>query len=248
MYRQGLRLVLEKGVRRKCGTDVHDEVVYGPMPRMYDVCLVFEKVVDAFYDVPLAQHDFVPHGHEPVLHVCPQSVHKMYAPFKKVLEKSLLDVSPVGEDLSVEFLGENRPHPFVPIVNVCTCKTECYDFATVVAQKVQFEAVTPSHRSLSVRCHALEYLVGIAAQIMAHGYHRGIHEADAAALAKALKLHEEHHGEEHAGHEFNEAVIRNGIREIAGQVLTYIKEVVVLEIGERAEVITDKYCHYFTMA
>ncbi|MCX4294245.1 MAG: hypothetical protein OSJ56_09350 [Prevotella sp.] len=34
----------------------------------------------------------------------------------------------------------------------------------------------------------------------------------------------------------------------AGQVLTYIKEVVVLEIGERAEVTTDRYCHYLTMA
>jgi hypothetical protein len=31
-------------------------------------------------------------------------------------------------------------------------------------------------------------------------------------------------------------------------VLTYIKEVVMLEIGERAEVVTDKYCHYLTMA
>jgi hypothetical protein len=44
------------------------------------------------------------------------------------------------------------------------------------------------------------------------------------------------------------AVVRNGIRKTTGQVLTYIKEVVMLEIGERAEVVTDKYCHYLTMA
>ena len=69
--------------------------------------------------------------------------------------------------------------------------------------------------SLAVRCYVLEDLVGIAAQVMAHGYHRGIHEADAAALAKATELHEEHHVEEHTGHEFYKAVIRNGIREIA---------------------------------
>ena len=83
---------------------------------------------------------------------------------------------------------------------------------------------------------------------MAYRYHRGIHEADAAALAKAMEFHEEHHVEEHAGHEFNEAVIRNGIGETAGQVLTYIKEVVVLEIGEQTEVVTDKYRHYLAMA
>ncbi len=91
--------------------------------------------------------------------------------------------------------------------------------------------MTPSHRSLAVRCHVLEDLVGIAAQVMAYWYHRGIHKTDAAALAEALNLHEEHHVEEHAGHEFDKTVIRNGIREIAGQVLTYIKKVVVLEIS-----------------
>lgn len=83
---------------------------------------------------------------------------------------------------------------------------------------------------------------------MAHGDHRRVHETDAAALAKALNLHEEHHVEEHAWHEFNEAVIRNGIWKIIGQMLTYIKEVVMFEIGERTEVVTNKYRHYLTMA
>lgn len=218
------------------------------MSGVHYVGLVLKQVVDALYDTSLAQHDFVPHGHEPVLHVCPQSVHKMYAPVKKVLEQGLLDVSPVGKDFTVEFLGEYRPHPFVPVVNICACKTKGYDFSAVIAQKVQLESVTPSHRSLTVRCHVLEDLVGIAAQVMAHGYHCGIHEADAVALAKAAELHKEHHVEEHAGHEFNEAVIRNGIRKIIGQMLTYIKEVVVFEIGERTEMVTDKYRHYLTIA
>lgn len=54
--------------------------------------------------------------------------------------------------------------------------------------------------------------------------------------------------EEHAGHEFDKAMIRNGIRETTGQVPAYIKEVIMLKIGERTEVVTDKYCHYLTMA
>lgn len=82
MHRQGLRFVLEEGVGRECGTDVHDEIVYGAVPRMYDVRLVLEQVVDTFYDTSLSKHDFVPHGHEPVLHVRPQSMHEMYAPVK----------------------------------------------------------------------------------------------------------------------------------------------------------------------
>lgn len=155
-------------------------------------------------------------------------MHKMYAPIKEVLGKSLFDVSPVGENLAVEFLGKDCPHPFVPTINFRTCKTKGYNFSAVIAQKVQLEAAAPSHRHLAIRHlairrQALEYLVDIAAQVVAHRYHRGVHKTDAAALAKALKLHEEHHVKEHAGHEFDKAVVRNGIRKTAGQVPAYIK-------------------------
>lgn len=57
------------------------------MSRMYDVRLVLKQIVDTSDDVSLAQHDFVPHGHEFVLHVCPQSMHKIYDPVKKVLKR-----------------------------------------------------------------------------------------------------------------------------------------------------------------
>lgn len=60
---------------------------------MYDVHLVLQQVAAAFYNASLAKYDFVPHGHEPVLHVRPQSVYKIYAPVKQVYEKSLFDAS-----------------------------------------------------------------------------------------------------------------------------------------------------------
>ena len=61
MHRKSLWFVLEEGVHRECGTDVHDEIVYGAMPRMNGVSLVLEQIVDTFPSTPLAQHDFVPH-------------------------------------------------------------------------------------------------------------------------------------------------------------------------------------------
>ena len=64
--------------------------------------------------------------------------------------------------------------------------------------------------------------------LLAHGHHRGVHKTDAAAFAKALNLHEEHHMEKHVGHEFNKVIVRNGIEKTAGQILTYVKELVVL--------------------
>lgn len=53
--------------------------------------------------------------------------------------------------------------------------------------------------------------------------------------------------EKHAEHELHETVIRDHIQETAGQMLTYIKEVVALENGERAEVVADKYSNFLTM-
>ena len=42
---------------------------------MHDVGLVLEQVVDTFDDIPLSEHDLIPHWHKLVLHVAPQSVH-----------------------------------------------------------------------------------------------------------------------------------------------------------------------------
>ena len=52
MHRQGLRFVLEKGVSRECGADVHDEIVYRSVSGVHDVGLVLKQVVDALYDTP----------------------------------------------------------------------------------------------------------------------------------------------------------------------------------------------------
>lgn len=215
---------------------------------MYYIRLVLQQVVNALDDAPSPEHNFVPHGHESVLHVCSQPVYKMYPPVKEILEKSLLDVPSVGKDLAIKLFGEDSPYPFIPVVNIRTCKTKCYDFPTVIAHQMQLEAVTPSHGTLPVRSDVLENLVGIAAQVMTHRYHRRVNETDSAALAKALNLHKEHHVEEHARHEFHKAVIRHGVRETAGQMLLYIKEVVVFEIGERAEMVANEDCHYLTLA
>lgn len=46
---------------------------------MHDVRLVLELLIDAFDDIPFPQHDFIPHGHEPILHVDLEAVYGMNA-------------------------------------------------------------------------------------------------------------------------------------------------------------------------
>jgi hypothetical protein len=94
----------------------------------------------------------------------------------------------------------------------------------IIAQQVQFESVAPSHCPFSIRSHAFENLVGIAAQVMTYRNHRGIHKTDTAAFAKRHKLHKEHQMKEHTGHEFHETIIRNSgweiVRDMAFDLLT----------------------------
>jgi hypothetical protein len=50
---------------------------------MHDVCLILEQLVDALDDIPFAEHDFIPHGHEPVLHIGLDPMYEMYALFEE---------------------------------------------------------------------------------------------------------------------------------------------------------------------
>lgn len=55
---------------------------------------------------------------------------------EEFLEKSLLYIPTVGEHFSIEFLCEDRLHPFVPIIHVCSCKTKRYDVSAIIAKQV----------------------------------------------------------------------------------------------------------------
>ena len=117
----------------------------------------------------------------------------MYAVLEEHVEESGRDVSPVSKELPVEPPCQDSPYLRIPVIHVCASETERYDLSPVVADKMQLEAVTPSHRPLAVPGQPLEHLVGIAAQVMADGNHRGVHETDARATAKGGEVQEEHH-------------------------------------------------------
>lgn len=136
---------------------------------MHDVGLVLEQFVDALDDIPLPEHDSVPHWHEPVLHVGFDAVYEVYSPVEERLEEFLLDVPPVGEHLPVQVPGEHAPYTIVPVVHVCPREAEGYDLPGIVAQQVQLESVAPAHRPLAVLGQSREHLVEIPPDVVAHG-------------------------------------------------------------------------------
>lgn len=163
---------------------------------MYQFSCCLEYLVDALNNVSLAQHDLVPERHKPVLHVGFDACDQMY---------------PVGKELSVNLLAQHCPSSPVLVADIGRCKTECYDFSPIVAEQMQLEVVTPSHRPLAVSSYVLEYFVGIVPEIIAHGNHRGVSVGDACTPAKGTELQDEHHLKEQAALQFHEAVIGNGL-------------------------------------
>ena len=82
---------------------------------------------------------------------------------------------------------------------------------------MQLESVTSPHGPLSIRGKTFEHLVETAPHIMAHRNHRAVNERYPGALAESLQPHEKHKREEDARHEFHEAVVGYGGREILGK-------------------------------
>ena len=210
---------------------------------MYQLCRVLEHVVDSLDNASLSQHDFVPHGHEPVLHVRPDSRHQVYPVLKEHLEQSRRDVSPVCKEFAVEGLCQDGPDLRIPVVHVGSCEAERDDLSPVIADKMQLEAVTPSHRPLPVCGQSLEDLVGITAQIVADGNHRGVHETDARTASEGGEIQEEHHLEEHTALQLHKAIVGHSIWEIGLQMLTDEEQVVVLEVPEGTELEHDQNGH-----
>ena len=75
------------------------------------------------------------------------------------LEKFLFDVTSVSKDLSIENLCKHRPHSTIPVIYVCSCKTECYHFTRIIAKQVQFKAMTSTLSPLSALGKSIEHLI-----------------------------------------------------------------------------------------
>ena len=90
-------------------------------------------------------------------------------------------------------------------------------------------------------------LVKIPSYIVAYRNHRAVNERYACTPAEGMELHEQHHLEEHTGHEFHKTVIGDGSREFMPEPPTDIVLIILLEITICTEVIAHKDCHDFTL-
>ena len=97
---------------------------------------------------------------------------------------------------SIQTFSKNLEHIRILVADICTSKYKRYYLASVIARKVEFKAMAPTHCSFSVSGNSLEYLIGIAPEIMVYGYHRGINECYACTSSESSQIKEEHELEE----------------------------------------------------
>ena len=165
---------------------------------------------------------------------------------EQTLEEFLFDVSSVSKYLSIENLCKYRPHSAVPVIYVCPCKTECYHFPGIIAEQMQLESMTPAHGTLSVLGKTDKNLVEMPSYIVTYRNHRAVNERYACTPVEGMELHEQHHLEEHTGHEFHKTVIGDGSREFMPEPPTDTVLIILLEITICTEVIAHKDRHDFT--
>ena len=84
---------------------------------------------------------------------------------EQTLEEFLFDVSSVSKYLSIENLCKYRPYSPIPVIYVCTCKTECYHFTGIIAEQMQLESMTPAHGTLAVLGKTSKHLIEIPSYI-----------------------------------------------------------------------------------
>ena len=103
------------------------------MPRVNKVGLVLEQFVNALDDVSFPQHDLVPHRHQFVLHLSLEPMNELDTLTEQALKEFLLDVSSISEDLPKQDLCKHRPYSAIPVIHICSCKTERYHFTRIIA-------------------------------------------------------------------------------------------------------------------
>ena len=189
---------------------------------MHGLCHVFQFVVNGLNNRPLPEHDLVIDGHQPVLHVAPESRHKVYPVGEETGEEGFGDVSLVRVDLSQHVVSQPVENLLVTVVNVRSGQHEIDELTFLIADEMQLESVEPAHRALAYLRITLEHLVALDAFVVADRNTCTVDEANARALSKTEQLKEQGHLDCNARLQFHETVVRHGLRESIPEITLHV--------------------------
>src|ERR1700712_1436734 len=114
-----------------------------------------------------AEHDFVIHGHQIILHISTDTCDEMQATPPEFLEQCFVDITFVGKSLAREVPCYIVHHGSV----VCVARSDFqgHDLALMIDDEVQLEAEKPPHAGLAAGGQAIEDFMAMDAAIVTDG-------------------------------------------------------------------------------
>ena len=152
------------------------------MARVLDLRNVLELINDGLDNGSLAQQELVIQEHQAVFHILAQlgdQVHIEQVP--QLLHQGLGDIAPIAKQFAPQALGQERH--WLPVIHIAWGEVTGQQFALIVDNQVQLEAIKPAHGSLAPGGQASKHLVGRNAAVMTNGQRSGIDERNAATGA-----------------------------------------------------------------
>ena len=128
------------------------------MSGMLNLRDILELVDDTFDHSPSAQESLVNHAHQPVLHIAAQlgDQHQVMVS-QQLFEQGLRQIAAIPEQFAKQSLDEDGYGN--PVVDIAWGEVNAQQFAAIIDDQVQFEAVEPAHGGLAPVCQTSEYLV-----------------------------------------------------------------------------------------
>ena len=75
-----------------------------------------------------------------ILHLYFKTMNKLNTLTEQTIEEFLLNIPSVSKNLSIEYLCKHRPDSTIPVIYICSCKTEYYYFTWIITW-VRFKKV-----------------------------------------------------------------------------------------------------------
>ena len=128
--------------------EMRQEIVRAAMTGVLDLADVLELVVDTLDDRPLTQQQLVSEGQDPLAHVLTQLGDQHEALGREqLLGERLGDIAAIPKQLAEEAAHQTGNR--AAVIDVAWRQTEGQQFATVVDDEVELEAVEPADRGLA---------------------------------------------------------------------------------------------------
>ena len=198
------------------------------MASVFNLGDVLELVNDSFHDGTLAQEQFVHEWQEAILHIFAEFGDELNGVLvEQQSRQGCAEIALVAEEFPKQTPTQGRKGNAV--IHIASAEGHAQQFAPVIGEQMHFEAVEPTHASLSSHRQASEDFVSMNTMIIADGQSGAVNETDARAASIVLVQVGPQH-QQHAGHEFHKSVVAHQFRKLPAQVTHDITCVECLEV------------------